>query len=64
MSTFKILFLLKKGKGINKDSLPIYVRVTVAGKRVEWSTHRRCKTGISWDQRKGGAIGKKGKSRN
>lgn len=28
---FKILFFLKKGKGNNQRSIPIYVRVTVNG---------------------------------
>ena len=40
--TFKVLFYLKRGKESNKQSLPIYARVTINGDRSEWSVQRRC----------------------
>lgn len=56
---FKVLFFLKKGKRCNVKSLPIYVRVTVDGKRAEWSVQRNCEHGLKWNQQSGRAIGNK-----
>ncbi|MBE9584223.1 site-specific integrase [Mucilaginibacter sp. JRF] len=40
--TFKILFYLKKSRTSKQGKLPIYVRLTVEGQRVEWNTQRFC----------------------
>ena len=53
---FKILFLLKQGKGSHAKGRPIYVRVTVDGARAEWSVQRNCEPD-KWDQKKGRRIG-------
>jgi len=55
---FKVLFFLKKGKGSNKKSLPIYVRVTISGERAEWSSQRHCDQS-RWNQQIGRASGNK-----
>jgi len=52
---FKVLFFLKRGKGCNGKSLPIYVRVTVDGKRVEWSVQRSWESGAKWNKNIGRA---------
>jgi len=43
---FKVLFFLKKGKRENEKTLPIYVRVTIDGKRAEWTVQRNCEPGL------------------
>lgn len=40
--SFRILFLLKRGKKTSPKGLPVYVRVTVEGIRAEWSVQRYC----------------------
>jgi len=55
---FKVLFLLKKGRDSNPITLPIYVRVTINGDRVEWSVQRKCEV-KRWNQKTGRAIGVK-----
>ena len=55
---FKILFFLKKGRNANEKSLPIYVRITIEGKRAEWTCQRKCNNNI-WNQQSGRAIGNK-----
>ena len=51
-----ISFQLKRSK-INKKGLaPIYIRITVDGKRVELSTHRSIYP-PSWDETVGRALG-------
>ena len=40
--SFKVIFYLKKGKGRREDVLPVYVRLTVDGKRIEWSVQQSC----------------------
>ena len=57
--SFKVLFFLKKGKRCDKQSLPIYVRLTVDGKRAEWSVQRNCSPGVKWNQKLGRATGTK-----
>src|SRR5688572_10857396 len=57
--SFKVLFFLKKGKRCKVKSLPIYVRVTVDGKRAEWSVQRSCEPGLKWNQTTGRASGTK-----
>ncbi|HKO79746.1 MAG TPA: phage integrase SAM-like domain and Arm DNA-binding domain-containing protein, partial [Chitinophagaceae bacterium] len=56
--SFKILFLLKKGKGSVEGNHPVYVRVTVDGKRVEWSVQRNWELN-RWNQKTGQALGNK-----
>ena len=58
--SFKVLFFLKKGKRCNVKSLPIYVRITINGKRAEWSVQRSCESGSKWNQAVGRATGNKG----
>lgn len=38
--SFKVLFYLKKGKENKEGVLPVYVRLTVDGKRIEWSVQQ------------------------
>jgi hypothetical protein len=47
--SFKVIFYLKKGKGRREGVLPVYVRLTVDGKRIEWSVQQSCEklNGIS-----------------
>ncbi len=40
--TFRILFYLKKPKGYTEGNLPIYLRLTIDGERVEMFTQRNC----------------------
>ncbi|HTK19677.1 MAG TPA: Arm DNA-binding domain-containing protein [Mucilaginibacter sp.] len=42
--TFKVLFYLKKSRTAKEGRFPIYSRLTVDGKRVEWNTQRMCTT--------------------
>jgi len=53
---FKTLFFLKKGKGYKTGPMPVYVRVTIDGKRAESSIQRSCEP-ARWNQKKGRAIG-------
>src|SRR3954453_10537780 len=54
--SFKTLFFLKKGKGYVAGPLPIYLRVTINGKRAESSIQRSCEP-TRWNQKKEKAIG-------
>jgi site-specific recombinase XerD len=58
MQNFKVLFFLKQGKGSNGKPLPIYVRITINGKRSEWSVQRNCERD-KWNQAAGRATGTK-----
>lgn len=60
---FKVLFFLKRGKGDNENSLPIYVRVNVDGKSAEWSVQRRCDSTMKWNQKLGRVNGTKEESK-
>ena len=62
--SFKVLFFLKKGKRCNVKSLPIYVRITINGKRAEWSVQRSCESGSKWNQAVGRATGNKEEVKN
>ncbi len=55
---FKLLFLLKKGHISKKGTLPIFARVTIDGKRIEWSLQKSCEPS-KWNQDKGRANGTK-----
>jgi len=52
----RVLFFLKKGKGYLKGPLPIYVRITIDGKRTEWSVQRSWES-HKWIQKIGRASG-------
>ncbi|SEB21505.1 Arm DNA-binding domain-containing protein [Pedobacter hartonius] len=41
-TTFSLLFYLKKPKNYLKGAAPIYLRITVDGKRAELSASREC----------------------
>lgn len=60
---FKILFYLKRGRNCNKNSLPIYVRVTINGERTEWTCQRNCDP-KKWNQQSGRATGYKEEIKN
>lgn len=55
---FKVLFFLKKGKGSNEKSLPVYVRATIDRERAEWSSQRHCNQS-RWNQQIKRASGNK-----
>jgi site-specific recombinase XerD len=55
---FKMLFFLKKGKGSSRPALPIYVRITIDGRRAEWSVQRSCERS-RWNQVAGKMSGTK-----
>lgn len=57
--TFGLLFYLKKPKNYQKGSLPIYLRLTVDGKRVEISTKRMCADPQKWNTSAGRMNGNK-----
>lgn len=40
--TFKIIFIQRKPKNYTDGPIPIYARMTIKGKRIEWSTNREC----------------------
>src|SRR5712691_2376838 len=60
---FKVLFFLKKGKGCDKKSLPIYVRVTINKERAEWTCQRNWDSN-KWNQQTGRALGIKEEAKN
>ncbi|MGQ7856244.1 Arm DNA-binding domain-containing protein [Pedobacter sp. WC2501] len=41
-TNFSLLFYLKKPKNYLKGAVPVYLRITVDGKRVEMSASRKC----------------------
>ncbi len=61
MKTFKILFRLLKARAKN-DEAPIYVRITVNGKRAEFSTDLFYPI-EEWDSKMGKAIGRTSNAR-
>lgn len=60
--TFKILFYLKKPKGYTDGNLPIYLRLTIDGERVEMFTQRNCDPS-KWNSDAGRATGNKEEAR-
>lgn len=56
--SFKVLFYLKKGKGKKVGVLPVYVRLTIDGKRVEWSVQQSCEE-AKWNKQSGRMYGAK-----
>jgi integrase len=61
--TFKILFILRKRKNGSRGPLPIYMRLTVHGTRVELTTSRQCDP-ATWNKVIGRAIGTKEETRS
>lgn len=57
--TFGLLFYLKKPRKYQKGSLPIYLRLTVDGKRSEIATKRRCDDPGRWNAAAGRMTGNK-----
>lgn len=57
-TNFSVLFYLKKPKNYVKGAVPIYLRVTVEGKRAEISASRECEPGL-WNTKAGHMAGTK-----
>ncbi|MCC9137507.1 phage integrase SAM-like domain-containing protein [Pontibacter silvestris] len=60
---FSLLFYLKKQKNYRMGSVPIYLRITVAGKRAELATGRECEP-ERWNASAGRAAGTKASSKS
>jgi len=58
-----VLFFLKAPKVKKSDLIPIYIRITVNGKREEWSTGRRC-ANVDWERNNGRVKGNKEDARS
>ncbi|WP_255711031.1 Arm DNA-binding domain-containing protein [Dyadobacter chenhuakuii] len=54
--SFTLLFYLKKRSNYLKGKLPIYMRVTVDGKRMEIATKRECEP-AKWNSSAGRVSG-------
>lgn len=54
--TFKVLFFLRKPKNHYCGTVPIYIRLTVDGQRVEWSAQRECNPD-QWNNQSGRVRG-------
>ncbi|WP_158796402.1 site-specific integrase [Pedobacter sp. L105] len=61
-SNFNLLFYLKKPRNYESGTLPVYLRITLNGKRSESSLGREIEPG-SWDSRRGRARGTKEEAR-
>lgn len=61
-NTLSLLFCLRKPKNYSSGEMPIYLRLTVDGKRTEFSISRKCDPG-RWDAVTGKATGSKADSR-
>ena len=57
-TNFSLLFYLKKQKNYISGTVPIYMRITVKGKRAEMTTARECEP-ARWNAKAGKAIGTK-----
>ena len=57
-STFKLLFFLRKPKVYNSGPQPIYLRITIDGKRTEIAIQRDCDPAI-WNEKLGRLSGTK-----
>jgi site-specific recombinase XerD len=57
-TTFSLLFYLKKPKNYEKGLVPIYLRITVEGKRAETTTGRECDPAL-WNNESGRIKGTK-----
>jgi site-specific recombinase XerD len=56
ISTFRILFYLKRTKALNNGKLTIFMRITINGERAESSTHQSIESNL-WNQGKASAKG-------
>ena len=54
--SFSLIFYLKKRSNYVSGPIPIYVRITVEGQRVELSVQRQCEI-EKWNTRAGRMIG-------
>ncbi|MEN0054501.1 MAG: phage integrase SAM-like domain-containing protein [Mucilaginibacter sp.] len=61
-TNFSLLFYLKKPKNYSDGLVPIYLRITVAGKRAETTTARSCDP-LQWNSKAGRLKGTKESSR-
>ncbi|WP_090649491.1 Arm DNA-binding domain-containing protein [Mucilaginibacter sp. OK283] len=61
-TNFSLLFYLKKPKNYTDGPVPIYLRITVAGKRSETTTARSCDP-LQWNSKAGRLKGTKEASR-
>jgi integrase len=59
--TLKVLFFLRKPKDYVGGLMPIYIRITVDGQRVEMTTQRECDP-EKWDRKAGRLLGLKKES--
>ncbi|WP_316814784.1 site-specific integrase [Pedobacter nyackensis] len=57
-TNFSLLFYMKKQKNYTSGNAPIYLRITVAGKRAETTTGRECEP-ERWNSKTGRLIGTK-----
>ena len=57
-TNFNLLFYLKKPKNYVKGAIPIYLRITVDGKRAELCTSRECEPEL-WNTKAGHMAGTK-----
>ena len=62
-TNFSLLFYMKKQKNYTKGVAPIYIRITVNGKRAESATGRSCEPD-RWNCKSGRSIGTKEDSRS
>lgn len=57
-TNFSLLFYLKKQKNYISGTVPLYMRITVKGKRAEMTTGHECEP-ARWNAKAGKAIGTK-----
>jgi site-specific recombinase XerD len=57
-SNFHLLFYIRKQKNYKGGAMPIYMRITVNGKRADMSAGRECEP-VKWNRHAGRAIGTK-----
>jgi len=57
-SNFHLLFYIRKQKNYKGGAMPIYMRITVNGKRADMSAGRECEP-VKWNNHAGRAIGTK-----
>lgn len=62
-TNFSLLFYLKKPKNYAKGIVPIYLRITVDGKRAELCTSRECEPDL-WNTSAGHITGTKEEAKN
>ena len=57
-TNFSLLFYMKRQKNYSEGAAPIYIRITVKGRRAELATGRSCAP-ERWNSKSGRAIGTK-----